>query len=154
MTIMLITLNLTSFHYQTVSNLAYQIQKANTISVIDGGKANRNNDGITVLGNNYWLWIPKYIFDRDGINNFRNYYNSDNNLTKKVIFVVGEDFASEMTNDKYSKDKLRELLSKSVSLSETIDNQSDTLKKNRYPFNSLTNLTHDPVSKIEIRANY
>ena len=154
MTIMLLTLNLTSFHYQTVSNLAYQIQKANTISVIDGGKANRNNDGITVLGNNYWLWIPKYIFDRDGINNFRNYYNSDSNLTKKVIFVAGEDFASEMTNDKYSKDKLRELLSKSVSLSETIDNQSDTLKKNRYPFNSLTNLTHDPVSKIEIRANY
>lgn len=153
-TIMLITLNLTSFHYETVSNIVYQIQNANTTSVDHDGKGDINNNGVTVLGNNYWLWIPKYIFDEDSNNDFRNDYNGQDNLTKRVILVVGEDFVSEMTNDKHSKEKLRELLTKSVLLSEIKDNQSDTLQKNRYPFNSLTSLTPNPVTRIEIRANY
>ena len=156
-TSMLISLNLTSFHYQTVSNIAYQIQNASTvtISAMQPGKMNTNNDsGVTILGNNYWLWIPKYIFDRGGINDFRNYYNSQDNFTKKVILVVGEDFASEMTNDKYSKKKLKELLAKSVLLSEIKNNQSSTPNKNIYPFNILTILTPSPITRIEIRSIY
>ena len=153
---MLISLNLTSFHYQTVSSIASQIQNASivTISATQTGKLNTNNDSVTILGNNYWLWIPKYIFDTGGINDFRNYYNSQDNFTKKVILVVGEDFASEMTNDKYSKKKLKELLAKSVLLSEIKYNQSSTLKQNIYPFNTLTSLTPSPITRIEIRAIY
>jgi hypothetical protein len=153
-TIMLITLNLTSFHYQTVSNIAYQIQNVNTTSINHDDKGNINNNRVTVLGNNYWLWIPKYIFDEDSNNDFRNDYNGEDNLTKKVILVVGEDFVSEMTNDKQSKEKLKELLTKSVLLSEIKDNQTDMLQKNKYPFNSLTSLTPNTVTRIEIRANH
>jgi hypothetical protein len=135
-TIMLITLNLTSFHYQTVSNIAYQIQNENTTSINHDGKGNINNNRVTVLGNNYWLWIPKYIFDEDSNNDFKNDYNGEDNLTKRVILVVGEDFVSEMTNDKQSKEKLKELLTKSVLVSEIKDNQTNMLKMNKYPFNS------------------
>lgn len=153
-TIMLITLNLTSFHYQVVSDIAYDIQNANTTSKNHDGKGNINNNGVTVLGNNYWLWIPKYILDEDGNNDFRNDYNGEDNLTKRIVLVVGEDFVSEMTNDKQSKEKLKELLTKSVLLSEIKDNQSDMLQKNEYPFNSLSSLTPNPVTRIEIRGNH
>ena len=153
-TIMLITLNLTSFHYQVISDIVYQIQNANTTSISHDSRGNMNKNGVTVLGNNYWLWIPKYIFDRDGINEFRNYYNAEDNMTKKVILVVGEDFIPEMTSDRHSKEKLRQLLTKSVLLYEIRDNQSNTLQKNKYPFNSLTSLTPNPVTRIEIHANY
>ncbi len=155
-TIMLITLNLTSFHYQVISDIAYKIQNANTTSISHDGRGNLNKSGVTVLGNNYWLWIPKYIFDRDGINEFRNYYNVEDKMTKKIIFVVGEDFIREMTRDNhttYNKDKLRQLLTKSGLQIVIKDNQSNTLQ-NTYPFNSLTSLTPDPVTRIEIHANY
>lgn len=151
-TIMLITLDLTPFHYQVISDIALQIQNANSASTGHDSKGNINKNGVTVIGNNYWLWIPKYIFDKDGINDFKNYYKVQDNLTKKIILVVDEDFVSERTSDKLSKKKLRQLLNESVLLTMIKDNQSITLQNTKYPFNSLTSLTPHPVTRIEIRA--
>jgi len=156
-TIMLVTLNLTSFHYQVISGIANQIQNANTGSISDDSKEYTNKNGVTVLGTNYWLWIPKYIFDRDGINEFRNYYNGEDIATKKVILVVGKDFVNDMTRDnhtKYNIEKLRQLLTKSDLLTVIKDNQSNSLQDNKYPFNSLTNLDPNPITRIEIHTNY
>jgi hypothetical protein len=155
--IMLVTLNLTSFHYQVISALVYQIQNANTVSTINDNKQHLDNKAITVLGSNYWLWIPKYIFDKDGINEFKNYYNGEDTQKKKVISVVGKNFVNDMTRDnhtKYNIQKVRQLLSKSEILTVIKDNQSNSLQENRYPFNSLSTLDPDPTTKIEIRRNY
>lgn len=153
-TTMLITLNLTSFHYQVISDIAHQIQNANTTSTSEDGKGNIDKSGVTVIGNNYWLWIPKYIFDRGGINEFKNFYKVEDNVTEKIILVVDEDFVSEKASDKLSRKKLRQLLNESVLLTMIKDNQSITLQNNKYPFNSLTSLTPNPVTRIEIRAIY
>jgi len=153
-TIMLITLNLTSFHYQVISDIAHHIQNANTAPIGHDSKGNITKSGVTVVGNNYWIWIPKYIFDKGSINEFKNYYKVEDNMTKKIILVVDEDFVSERTSDKLSKKKLRELLNESVLLTAIKDNQSITFKNDKYPFNSLSNLTPNPVTRIEIRANY
>ena len=157
-TIMLITLNLTSFHYQVISDIAYQIQNTNTGPTTNGSKEDIDKNGaVTVLGSNYWLWIPKYIFDKDGVNEFKNYYDGEDTEEKKVISVVGKNFINDMIRDNhtdYNAEKLQQLLSKSDILTIIKDNQSNSLQADKYPFNGLTALDPNPVTKIEIRTNY
>ena len=150
-TTMLISLDLTTFHYMVISEITHQIQNANNESIDHNSKGNITNNGVTVIGNNYWLWIPKYIFDKDGINEFKNFFKIEDNMTKKMILVVDEDFVSEKTSDKFSKKKLRQLLGESVFLSAMENNQSIALD-NKYPFDSLNSLTPNPVTRIEIRT--
>ena len=62
-----------------------------------------------------------------------------------------------MTRDnhtKYNIEKLRQLLTKSDLLTVIKDNQSNSLQDNKYPFNSLTNLDPNPITRIEINTNY
>jgi hypothetical protein len=154
---MLITLNLTSFHYQVISDIAYEIQNVNTQSASSGGKESNNKNGVTVFGSNYWLWIPKYILDKDNTNEFRNYYSGQDNATKKIILVVGGNFIRDMTRDNrttYNIEKLKSLLAQSDLLNAINDNQSNTLQRNVYPYNSLTALDANPSPKIKIRGNY
>ena len=156
-TTMLITLNVTSFHYQVISDIAYEIQNVNNQPTSYDGKEITNKSGVTVLGSNYWLWIPKYILDRDNINEFRNYYSGEDNTTKKVILVEGENFIRDMTRDNrttYNIEKLKRLLSESGLLNVINDNQSNTLQRNIYPFNGLTILDTNPSPKIKIHGNY
>ena len=88
-TSMLITLNLTSFHYQVISVLVNQLQDSSTrrnedstgISSNLAGNGN-NSERITVLGSNYWLWLPKYVFDNNQFNDYKNYYNDGDIRTK------------------------------------------------------------------------
>jgi hypothetical protein len=150
---MLISLNLTSFHYQVISDIAYEIQKANTQSTIYYGKENNTKNGVTVLGSNYWLWIPKYIFDKNNNNEFRNYYSGQDNTTKKIILVAGENFIRDMTRDNhtaYNIEKLKSVFVQSYLLKAIIDNQSNIMQNNNtYPFNSLKSLDQNPSPKIK-----
>ncbi len=91
----LIGLNLTSFHYQVISFLINQIQNANTGGNDDG----RDFGKLTILGRNYWLWIPKYLFDKNHTNDYVNYYNEGEIRTKKLLFVGGEDFIHDMVRE-------------------------------------------------------
>jgi hypothetical protein len=100
----LLTLNLTSFHYQVISVLVHQLQDSSTrrneesTSISNNLAGNGNNsERITVLGSNYWLWLPKYVFDNNLINDYKNYYNDGDIRTKNNLFVENENFIYEMT---------------------------------------------------------
>ena len=102
-TSMLITLNLTSFHYQVISVLVNQLQEGSTRRNEDIGNNLAGNgyynEGTTVLGSNYWLWLPKYVFDNNHMNDYKNYYNDGDIRTKNNLFVVNENFIYDMTRD-------------------------------------------------------
>ena len=99
-TTVLISLNLTSFHYEVISVLSNEIENTNQIkneSSFYNNKDNKITNGVTILGNNYFLWFPKYILDKNGINEYKNYYNNGEIKTNKVIITAGDDFIDEMT---------------------------------------------------------
>lgn len=153
----LLTLNLTSFHYQVISEISNQIQEANVRAANYQSVGDLNKTGLTVLGTNYWLWIPKYIFDKNGSNEYRNYYNAEDNMTSNALFVVGENFIRDMTRDNhttYNVERLGQLLSKSDLLTVIEDNQSNTIDRNKYPLKSIIDLEPKTSTKIKIHGNY
>ena len=155
--IMLLTLNLTSFHNQVISYISAQVQDTNATSTTHKSERVNTKHGIAVYGTNYWLWIPKYVFDRSGINEFRNYYNAKDNITNNLLLVVSENFVRDMTRENdtvYNKERLRQFLNSSDLLIVIEENQSATLQRDKYPFNSLIDLDPRASSRVEIRANY
>jgi hypothetical protein len=155
-TSMLITLDLTSFHFQVISSIAANIQNTNTASSIDTPYRNDTRSGMTVLGSNYWLWIPKYVFDKNDLNEYRNYFDSKDNMTGKFLLVVGENFKRDMMrlNDtEYNEVRLAQLLDRSKLLTTIEDIRPKTIKTDMYPFNSLTDLDLKSSTKIEIRKS-
>jgi hypothetical protein len=163
-TSMLITLNLTSFHYQVISVLVNQLQDNGTIRNVDNaGISNSlagnktNNEGMTVLGSNYWLWLPKYVFDKNQINDYKNYYNDGDINTKNNLLVVGENFINEMTRDNYTEQNiegLRTLYVNSSALATVEEDPRMIPNRDKYPFNSLIDLDPKASTKIEIRINH
>lgn len=152
---MLLPLNLTSFHYEVISYIATHTQNTSTPSAVDS-KSNENAGRITVLGTNYWLWIPKYIFDTNGVNKYQNYFNPEDNFSNKFLLVVGENFIREMTRvnqSDNSAEKLGQLLSNSDLLTVIQENQSIIRSKSEYPFSSLIGLDPPASTKVEIRTN-
>ena len=156
---MLISLDLTSFHYEVISVLGNEIQKANKIKNDDGHYNNENNriNRVTVLGNNYFLWFPKYILDNNGTNEYKNYYHYGDIKTTKIILAVGDDFIDEMT--RYNKtsiniDELSVLVYGSNFTSRVEENQSGVPHRNNYPFSSLIDLDPIATTSVEIRTNY
>ena len=153
----LMTQNLTSFHYQVISDIAYQIQEANKNATGLSSEKKFNKSGVTVLGTNYWLWIPKYIFDKNNLNEYRNYYNAGDNITSKYLFVVGENFIRDMTRDNHTTfnvKTLRQLLTKSDLLTIREDNQSNIVDRNKFPLKTMIELEPKTSAKIEIHSNY
>jgi hypothetical protein len=102
-TTILISLNLTSFHYEVNQFLVMKIQKANKITNESSWYTNKDNNihGVTVLGNNYFLWFPKYTLDKIGINEYKNYYHHGDIKANKIVMAIGDDFIDEMT--RYNK---------------------------------------------------
>jgi len=159
-TTMLISLDLTSFHYEVISVLGNEIQKVNKMKNDEGYYNNEDNkiNRVTVLGNNYFLWFPKYILDKNGTNEYKNYYHyGDGDLkTTKIILAVGDDFIDEMT--RYNKtsiniDELGVLVYGSNFTSRVEENQSAVPHRNNYPFSSLIDLDPIATTSVEIRTN-
>ena len=158
-TSMLINLNITSFHYEVIATLSNEIQKANKIKYNDSLlNGNNNIQKVTILGNNYLLWFPKYIFDLNGTNDYKNYYHYGDIKTKKVILVVGgSNFIDEMTRFNISNANIGgigELLFNSKLTRTIVENQTAIPHANTYPFNSLVDLDPRAPSKFDIRTNY
>jgi len=156
---MLIGLNLTSFHYEVISVLGNEIQKANKGKNMDSFHDNGFNkiQKVTVLGNNYFLWFPKYIFDINGTNDYKNYYHYGDIKTKKIILLMGPHFIDEMTryNDTNAHvGGVGELLFNSNLITTVVENQSAIPCANAYPFSSLVDLDPWAPSKFDIRSNY
>ena len=163
-TSMLITLNLTSFHYQVISVLVNQLQDSSTrrnedsISIRNNLAGNGNySEGITVLGSNYWLWLPKYVFDNNQINDYKNYYNDGDIRTKNNLFVVNENFIYEMTRDNNTErniEGLRTLYVNSSPLATIEEDKQMMPNRGNYPFGSLIDLDPKATTKVEIRVDH
>ncbi len=163
-TSMLITLNLTSFHYQVISFLVDQIEDrgatryedhAGIINIMAGNKT--KNEGITILGSNYWLWLPKYIFNKNQVNDYKNYYTEGSIKTKKILFVAGENFINDMTRDnntEYNIEGLRMLYINSSALASAKEDPVMIPNRDKYPFSSLLDLDPKASTMVEIRINY
>lgn len=160
-TSMLITLNLTSFHYQVISGLVNQLQDSSSrrnegVSNNLAGNGN-NNERITVLGSNYWLWVPKYVFDNNQINDYKNYYNDGDIRTKNNLFVVNENFIYDMIRDNNTErniEGLRTLYVNSSALATIEEDKQMIPNWGNYPFSSLIDLDPKAATKVEIRVNH
>ena len=116
-----------------------------------------NNEGITVLGSNYWLWLPKYVFDNNQINDYKNYYNDGDIRTKNNLFVVNENFIYEMTRDNNTErniESLRTLYVNSSVLATIEEDKQMIPNQGNYPFSSLIDLDPKAPTKVEIRVNH
>ena len=160
-TSMLITLNLTSFHYQVISVLVNQLQEGSTRRNEDIGNNLAGNgyynEGTTVLGSNYWLWLPKYVFDNNHKNDYKNYYNDGDIGTKNNLFVVNENFIYDMTRDNKTErniEGLRTLYVNSSALATIEEDKQMIPNQGIYPFSSLIDLDPKAPTKVEIRVDH
>jgi hypothetical protein len=135
-----------------------EIQKASKIKNDDGYYNNEDNkiNRVTVLGNNYFLWFPKYILDKNGSNEYKNYYHYGDIKTTEIILAIADDFIDEMT--RYNKtsiniDELGVLVYGSNFRSRVEENQSAVPHRNIYPFSSLIDLAQIATTSVEIRTN-
>ncbi|HJU58621.1 MAG TPA: glycosyltransferase family 39 protein [Nitrososphaeraceae archaeon] len=132
------------FHLNVISGISQEIKNFNE-------KNNNDNNKLTILGTNYWLWIPKYILD-NGKNIYKNYFIANENKKENILLVAGENFIKTMTRENRTKAnviELKEIYSKSDLISKF---EKDTIKS------AETNLNFDldPLGskKIELRKIY
>jgi Dolichyl-phosphate-mannose-protein mannosyltransferase len=160
-TILLISLNLTSFHYQVISFISKEIQKT-TASVNDKNSTGNEDKSpepkiLTVLGRNYWLWIPKYILDKSQATDYRNYYEQGGMQTNKALLVAGEGFVADMVRDNktaYNTAGISSLFVNSTSIGTIGDNKTEFLNFSRYPYSGLLDLDPKSATSVNIVTNY
>jgi hypothetical protein len=146
-TMMLITMNVTSFHYEVEAFLAKHIQDMNFTT----------NNKITVLATNYWLWLPMYVFDENHVNDYKNFYAKGQIKTDKILFVAGENFIRTMVRDNKTRENIKELkmlYDKSKILTTIEEKDFANLYPDRYPYSAISNLDPKASKRIEIKANY
>jgi hypothetical protein len=146
-TIMLITMNVTSFHYEVEAFLAQRIQDMNYTT----------DNKITVLATNYWLWLPMYVFDENHVNDYKNFYAKGQIKTDKILFVAGENFIKTMVRDNKTRENIQELkmlYNKSKNLITIEEKDFGNLYPDRYPYSAISNLDPKVSKRIEIKANY
>ncbi len=160
-TTLLISLDMTSFHYQVISFIGNEIQKT-TVSVndnnsTDNGDKSRDTKILTVLGRNYWLWIPKYILDKNQTSDYKSYYENGGIKTKKALLVAGDGFISDMVRDNntaYNMEGLRSLYVNSTSIATIGDNKTEFLDFSIYPYSGLLDLDPKAATAVNIVTNY
>ena len=146
-TIMLITMNVTSFHYEVEAFLAKHIQDMNYTT----------DNKITVLATNYWLWLPKYVFDENHVNDYKNFYAKGQITTNKILFVAGKNFIKDMVRDNRTRENIQELkmlYNKSKNLITIEEKDIGNQYPDRYPYSAISNLDPKASKRIEIKANY
>src|ERR671921_434713 len=146
-TIMLITMNVTSFHYEVEAFLAKQIQDMNFTT----------NNKVTVLATNYWLWLPMYVFDENHDNYYKNFYAKGQIKTDKILFVAGENFIRTMVRDNKTRENMKELkmlYDKSKILTTIEEKDFSSIYLDRYPYTAVRDIDPKSSKRIEIRTNY
>jgi hypothetical protein len=116
---------------------------------------NQNSDNdknkLTVLGTNYWLWIPKYILD-SGKNMYKNNFIADDVKTDNILLVAGDNFIKTMTRGNNTKDnvmQLKEIYSESDLISKIEQNTTKSIETN-----GSFDLDPKGSKKIELRKIY
>jgi hypothetical protein len=147
----LIGMNLNSFHFGVMAFISRQIED------IGGGssnedKNNKENDKITVFGNNFWLWIPKYVIDKYHENDYENFYARDKIQSEKILFVAGENFQNDMVRGNRTKENISEL-SRLYNNSHIITTMEEKMKNSAEVF-GIIDLDPRGIKRVEIRSNY
>jgi len=136
-----------------------EIQKANKIKNDDGYYNSEDNkiNRVTLLDNNYFLCFPKYILEKNGSNEYKNYYHYGDINAREIILLVGANFIDEMTryNDTNANvGGIRVLLFNSNLPTIVVESQSAIPHQDTYPFGSLVDLDPWAPSKFDIHTNY
>jgi Dolichyl-phosphate-mannose-protein mannosyltransferase len=144
---MLITMNMTSFHYEVEAFLAQHIRDMNYTT----------DNKITMLASNYWLWLPMYVYDENHDNDYKNFYAKGQITTDKILFVGGENFVRSMVRDNRTREnvqELRMLYDKSKILTTIEEKDYSKIYPDRYPYTAISNIDPKASKRIEIKANY
>jgi hypothetical protein len=145
-TIMLITTNINSTHFQAAAIIAHHLPAT------DNSNASRN--GITVImGENRFFWILQQVFHKDY--EYTTYwdYKSPINETEKII-IIAEGTFDYWKRTETNKTHVKELLniynnSQTVAV---LNRNSDMYDHTKYPYTSLS-LGNLGIGRVEIRTN-
>ncbi len=110
-----------------------------------------------MLGRNYWLWIPKYILDKNQTSDYKSYYENGGIKTKKALLVAGDGFISDMVRDNntaFNIEGLRSLYVNSTSVRTIGDNKTEFLDFSNYPYSGLLDLDPKAATAVNIVTNY
>ena len=155
----LIASNTNEFHLNVISAISKEVKNFNlnnnnnnTFVNID---KNQNSDDdrnkLTILGTNYWLWIPKYILD-SGKNMYKNNFIANDVKTDNILLVAGDNFIKTMTRGNNTKDnvmQLKQIYSESDLISKLEQNTTKSIETN-----GSFDLDPKGSKKIELRKIY
>jgi 4-amino-4-deoxy-L-arabinose transferase-like glycosyltransferase len=79
------------------------------------------NSDVTLIGNPIYLWLPKYIFDKDYEQ--RTYYTSKQIETEKFILIEDNGFNRQMSGDDRKAQVLKEMYGKSTLMASFYDDK-------------------------------
>ena len=155
----LITSSNNDFHLNVISAISKEVNNfnlknnnSNNFGSTDSDQnIKKNNNKLTVLGTNYWLWIPKYILD-SGENIYKNNFLANDIQSNNILLVAGENFIKTMTRANNTKDnvmQLKEIYSESDLISKLEQNTNKSMETNGY-----FNLDPKGSKKIELRKIY
>jgi hypothetical protein len=151
----LIVGNTDNFHFKVIGALSKEVKNFDQANMNNSFELRIGDQDIksklTIIGSNYWLWIPKYIFD-EGENFYKNYFIADDIKTDNILLVAGENFIKTMTrenNTRVNIMELREIYSKSDIIFKLEQNMTKPLE-----LHGIIDLDPKGSKKIEIRKNY
>jgi dolichyl-phosphate-mannose-protein mannosyltransferase len=155
----LINNNTNEFHLNVISAISkevknFNLNNNNNTTVVNIDK-NQNSDydrnKLTILGTNYWLWIPKYILD-SGKNMYKNNFIANDVKTDNILLVAGDNFIKTMTRGNNTKDnvmQLKQIYSESDLISKLEQNTTKSIETN-----GSFDLDPKGSKKIELRKIY
>ncbi|MBV9177206.1 MAG: hypothetical protein JO297_09215, partial [Nitrososphaeraceae archaeon] len=121
---------------------------------------NHTKNKVTVIGPNWiwsYMWIPKYVFDKDHYFVFVNpgtlssQYNQPLK-THKVLFITDDSGPLISNNDAKAFSKQIRTLYNTTKTIATTDNNNTIYNVQSYPYNGM--ITSTGIRRIEIKSNY
>ena len=145
-TIMLITTNVNSNHFETAAMVAGYLPDT------DNPNSSGNKMSV-IMGQSRFYWILEGVLDKD--HRYRTYWNykSPGNDDEKIVMIVDGTFDSwKRTN--MNKTQVRELLEiyNNTRTKTVLDSSSDNYDHAKYPYTSLS-LENLGIGRVEIRTN-
>jgi hypothetical protein len=146
-TVMLITTNTTSTHFEAAAFMAKHIP--------DTKSSKANEKSLTlIMGESRFYWVLKYAFHK--VFNYTTYwtYESANNETGKVVMVVEPGAFNYWKKTEVDKERLNELLKtyNKLQIVLVLNRSLDSYIHNGYPYTSMTIQNLD-IGRVEIRTN-
>jgi glucose/arabinose dehydrogenase/intracellular septation protein A len=143
-TTMLITQNLTESFFELYSFIAGAIPDDSHYS------ANNNATTMTVIGNNQYFWIPKYVLNK-GHTHYESYYSWRPIDTRNYLLVVDRQFEQLTSghNTDWRKVRLERLYDESHRVA--LFQEQAIFSRTGYPYSGMVQV--GGIGEVEIRSN-